>query len=109
MKNDNSLTPKSRKGIKIMTNLWKEQLIDSVEAYVKEAEREAYDKVLTILWTHFNQLDIILSSQEAFNILIMSTGTRFDRLYEKRIALRRKIEILRKIINSVAELRYGKL
>lgn len=106
-KKDNSLTPKSRKGIKIMTNVLKEQVIDSVEAYAKAVEKEAYDKVLTILWTNFNQLDKIVNSDESMNILMMSTGDKFDSLYDKRISLRKKLQQVHKIINKVAELRYG--
>lgn len=91
-----------------MTNVLKEQVIDSFETYAKAVEKEAYDKVLKILWLKFNQLDQVLNSDESLNILIISTGDRFDRLYEHRISIRKKIKMLRDIINQVNELKYGK-
>lgn len=92
-----------------MTNEWKEQLIYSVEAYAKAAERETYDKVLKLFWSKLNQLEQIVNSDESMNILIMSTGTRFDRLYDKRKSIRKKIEMLREISYQVNEFKYGKV
>lgn len=90
-----------------MTNVLKDQVIDSVEAYAKAAEREAYDKVLTILWSKLNQLDIILNSDESMNILLMSTGDSFDTLYNKRKSLRIQSQSVFNIIKKVIELRSG--
>ena len=73
-----------------MTHAWKEELIYSVEAYAKAAEREAYDKVLKTIWLKLNQLEQIVNSDESMNIFILSTGTRFDKMYEKRISIRKK-------------------
>lgn len=91
-----------------MTNALKEQLMDSVEFYAKAVKNEAYDNVLNILHSRYNQLDNILSSKEANNIYQMSTGDGFRRLYDKRHALRMKILGILDIMNDVSELRYGK-
>lgn len=91
-----------------MTNVMKEQVISSVEAYGKVVEKAAYDKVLNILWSKYNQLNNILFSKEADNIFLMSTGHRNTRLYEKRNTLRTKCFMVLAIIEEVSELRYGK-
>lgn len=90
-----------------MTNGWKERLIDSVEDYAKAVENEAYDKVLTILWSKYNLYDKIISSGESQNIFIMSTGESLDKLYDKRKSLRKKIYLILEFINKVKELRFG--
>jgi hypothetical protein len=86
----------------------KEEAISIVEDYGKVVEKAAYDKVLNILWSKYNQLDHILSSKEADNIFAMSTGHRFTRLYDKRNAMRMKCFMALAIIEEVSELRYGK-
>lgn len=91
-----------------MTDARKEQLIYSVEAYAKEVERETYDKVLKIIWSKLNQLEKIVNSDESMNIFIMSTGTRFYRMSDKRKSIRKKIEMLSEIIYQVNEIKYGK-
>ena len=86
----------------------KEQAISSVEAYGKAVENAAYDKVLNILHSKYNQLDNVISSNEAWNIYAMSTGNGFRRLQEKRCSLRMKIYAICDIMSEVSELRYGK-
>lgn len=92
-----------------MTNEWKDNLIYSVEAYANIVERETYDKVLKIIWSKLNQLHQIVNSDESMNIFIMSTGKRFNRMYEKRKSIRKKIEILCEIKDKVNEIKYGKI
>lgn len=91
-----------------MTNVMKEQVMSSVEAYVKAAQNEAYDKVLNMLHSRYNQLDNLLSSTESQNIVIMSMGGKFDSLCAKRRSLRLKIFQVLDILEKVSELRYGK-
>lgn len=91
-----------------MKNVWKEQVMDSVEIYAKAVRNEAYDNVLKILHSRYNQLDNVLSSTEAKNIFTMSMGERFGSLCDKRRSLRLKIYQVLDIIEQVSELRYGK-
>lgn len=89
-------------------NGYKEEVMEFVEKYGKAVEHEAYDNVLKILYLKFNQLDNLLSSREADNIFTMSMGERFNRLCEKRRALRLKIYLVLNFIEQVSELKYGK-
>lgn len=91
-----------------MTNVMKEQVMSSVEGYAKAVQNEAYDKVLKILHSKYDQLYNILYSKEAYNIFVLSTGSRCVNLADKRHAMRMKMDIVLDIMNDVSELRYGK-
>ena len=90
-------------------NVSKEDLFSSVEAYTKTVENQTYDKVLHLIQLKATQLDKILSSAEAYNIISFSTGYRFNRMCEKRRVLRNKMYKVIEIYDDVIELRNGRM
>lgn len=89
-------------------NVSKEDLFSSVEAYKKTVENEVYDKVLNLIHSKCKQIDNILSSAEAYNIITLSTGYRRNRMCEKRCYLRKKMYKVIEIYDDVYQLRFGK-
>lgn len=78
-------------------------LTKSVERTVLRAEIAAYDNIKQNIYKKLDSIKKVLLSSESLNILTMAYGERFDRLYNKRSQLWKKLDTLYEICAMIVK------
>lgn len=100
---DDTLTPKSRKGNPNMREQDLEQVKYFMTSYEERIRRELKESITLSLCDERDKIDRLLDSDVALDLLRLSYGERFNRLYEQRRKLRLKWNTLTKAITTVWE------